>query len=413
MLAGVVSLSAEAPKGEVAVALSGEASFTFGIEIGTSTIDAGIVNAQSSDLTVTLVAEGTDAKGGKEGEEVYGWIELGSFKAILDDDDGTTVNGSADHISAKLFLGPVFIDVLGDDDTIDEAGDILGATTVAPVVTLSHFQVTGDDATPADDFGIHIGLKDTSVVEVVLGVASATTYVGQANYDDPATTATSEGAWNFFAKVGLKAVPDLTVEGLFNMSTDVDSDMSVGGKVGYAIAVAEGFKLGVTGAVDVVLADTTDLQFTGELTFAVPGDGLTDEDYFGATDIDIKSGLDVIFTLASATTSAIDLGVYFYDSKLIPVIDLFAAFEISDLGATGSITGIGVRASASIEGGIAPFAEFYTKSNSTTTLTQILKVGVDLTMVTNTTFTLAFTSGDMADDTDEVGTIEFTTKIAY
>lgn len=412
MLAGAISLSAEAPKFEPSVALTGAASFTFGVELGHDSTDAGIVNAIDTDIALTLVPTGTDEKGGKEGEQVYGWIKLKDFKVILEDDgdgDGRddAVNAAASGIEAKLFVGPIFIDVLGDADAIDEAGTILSSTTVAATTSIAP-DFTNDplDQVGLDETGttgIHIGLVDTSVISLVVGIQSRSSYVDQAN----------DGNWNFFGKLGFTAVPDLTAEVLFNYSTIEDSSPGVGGKVGYAIALAEGYKLGLTGAVDVLLADTTALQVTGELTLSVPGASIEDAEYFGSTDIDYKAGLDAIFSLLSAADSTMDLGVYFYDADLLPIVNVLAAFEISDLGGDAATTGIGIDVGATFDGGIAPHAAFWTTSDSSGTLTQFLKVYVDLTMITNTTFTLAFTSGDMANDTDKTGTIEFTTKIAY
>jgi hypothetical protein len=413
LLAGAVSLSAEAPKFEPSIALTGSASFTFGIEIADAGTDAGITNAIDNELGLTLVPAGTDEKGGKEGEQVYGWIKLKDFKVVLDNDAGDTVtNPAASGIEAKLFLGPVFIDVIGDQDTIDEAGNILGATTLAATTTTTIDQpnvalAANDGTDQAFGTGIHIGLVDTSVISLVVGVQSVNSYNAQAN-------AGSANGWDLFAKLGLTAVPDLTAEALFNYSTASSTDIGIGGKLGYALTLAEGYKLGLTGGIDVDLGSSaTTLQVTGELALSVPGSGLTDEDYFGATDIDIKPGLDAIFSLKSATASSTDLGVYFYDADMIPVINLFAALELTDLGGTAAETGIGVRADVTIEGGIAPFAEFYMTSNSSTTLTQFLKVGVNLTMVTNTTFTLQFVSGNFALASADLGDIEFTTKIAY
>jgi hypothetical protein len=481
MLAGVVSLSAQAPEPKLDVALSGSASFTFGINFdavdpadptktdGTDkrVLATGIKNDLSNKATLTILAAADYEKGGAEGEEVYGWIKLRQIKidaetettnANLGDNDSTAapdgyLGVTVRNVEAKLFLGPVFVNVQGTSDEINKAGNYL---------ELFHDSTTELATDNAQEYaGIAVGLKDESVVSVVVGLSSRYDYlVGGINIPNN---------YNSYVAVALKAVPDLTVElaaatGAVAVTDTNTMTIGFGAKVGYAIALAEAIKLNPYVALDYKTVSTTvgtadstsvsELQFTGGLNLSFPGAMLDEFNQFGkgiddADGVDINPGLTALITLSSLDNSEVeaadeadadlDLGVYFFDGDLIPVLNVVAALEIADLTAVTTIDGgetsqlgWGVYVEAVLDQ-LKPFAAFYSKSSTAaglnysntlvdswvTTAYTRLKVGVDITVITNTTFSIVYTNGGLAkvlaDGTSnsDVGTLELTTKISY
>jgi hypothetical protein len=416
LLAGFVSLSAAEPAFAPAISLTGEASFTFGINLLEGNQATGIANASSTDLILTLVAADSNEKGGAEGEEVYGWIKLKTFKIVLDDDDSTLdqagdtiINGSVDGIEAKLFLGPVYVNVLGlgDDDNIDKAGQISGY--------LVGNAYAGVGVAQAAEFnGIAIGLKDESILSFVVGVSSLF------DWTENASTATADlntnNVYNFYFGAGLKAVENLTFDVAANLSTGTGTSVGLGAKAGYKIGLAEGISIEPTVGLDIELPSggaTTPMQLTGILNLDLPGSDKNDSDIFGDGTDDFATGLKVVFTTDLAGGTQNDLGVYLFDGDLIPVLDVVGVVELADLGDTVAQTGIGVYASATIDV-VSPWAKFYTSSVSgaANSAYTIIGAGVDLTVITNTTFTIGYSNKAAAGTTTE-HTLTFTTKIAY
>lgn len=406
MLAGSVSLFAADPA--LTLTPTGSASFTFGIDLDSGM--HGISNNWENKLNLTILAAEDREKGGKEGEAVYGWIKLTGLEVSGEVDNLLATNGDpltaplnvkANEVAAKLFLGPVYVNVLGDDDNIDEASSILGA--IVDIVTAHPAPVTLATQQAAEFQGFSIGLTDTSVVSVLVGVSS------QHDWLDP--LANVGNIYNLFAKVGLNAVPGLIAEVLFNTDTFSGDPMGFGAKAGYALDIAEGYKLTVTGAIDATLDTTTDLQITGDLILSFPGAFLDDWNEFGGAPVidSFYPGLEARFT---TDTTDHDLGVYFFDGDLLPIVNVIGILELYHLGASDAATGIGVYVNASIEGGITPHAQVWTVSTSAGTETLKVKAGVDLAVITNTTFTIDYTSAELK-SSPGYGVLSFTTKIAY
>jgi hypothetical protein len=422
------ALFADAPVFEAKPGISGNATFTFGADLDNQV--TGFANATASNLTLALIGATTDEKGGKDGEEVYGWIKLDGMEMKVDADDKASDNENTaanltietPEISAKLFLGPVYVNILGADVEIDKASSLIKAV-LTNVLTQSQDQ--------ADEFqGLAIGLKDTSVVDLVVGVSSrydwlrsatATTFKWKAPTSltqttpeaevDTASVADQGGTnfYNFYLGVGLKAVENLTAELAANMTTQENSTVGFGAKVGYGIALAEGFKLNPTVGFDGSLSLASGNAFSGQITvdipLAVPGKGLDDDDTFNA-DIDYAAGLDLRYTVN--LSGKMDAGVYFYDADLLPVVNLLVAYELVDITSVFQ-TGFGAKLSADL-GVIDPWL-VYKMANGTSSIK--LEVGVDITAITNTTFTLKYASGELAGGSPKAGIITFATKIAY
>jgi hypothetical protein len=454
------ALFADAPVFEAKPGLSGYATLTFGVALD-SPLATGFSNESKANVTLGLINEATDAKGGKEGEEVYGWIELKNFKIALDNGDQKADASTDSHvkietpeISAKLFLGPVYINILGTDKAADKAGNIQESTLTKTTTAVAQ--------NPADEFeGFSIGLKDTSVVDLTVGVSTkfdwlgtntaataqsisstykwvtagtytlaanevytgVTTTTGGVTYSEvqvvtvtPATAASTTGhnatnVYNFYVAAALKAVPDLIAEVAANMTTDTGNTIGAGVKAGYGIAVAEGIKITPTVGFDMAYSTALSYQLTGDVFVSFPGD--KKKFTMQKAEIEYSPGFEVKFTMDNAASSNMDLGVYVLDGTLIPVLDLFAAFEITSLGKASQLMGLGLNVAATIDV-LSPFATFkYASAISPAKPTTNLEVGVDIKAITNTTFTLKYASGNLSAATVGLGTITFATKIAY
>lgn len=392
-----------------APSISGSATLTFGFDIDASAF--GISNASSGSLSLNLIPEGSDEKGA-EGD-VYGWIKLSSFKS-----DAYTLTNPG--VEAKLFLGPIYINILGGSDKVDYA--------VKGVGTVSGFNIatsTVDDVSldlDSEFAGLAIGLKDTSAIDITLGMASrfdwiessaakaATTAVkpgivtpgtGEAavQYDSAGTdfdytvvntlavadtvdqNTPAAGSYVFYAKVGLKAVAGLTLDLGLNLSTATGSSLGFGAKAGYSLDLGEGMALKVFAGFDMktVAAGTMPYELETGVLFQFAGSTL---DSKFKTDVKINPGIGVSFGMDQG--SDIDLGAYFYDGALISVVDLSAIFELGDLGDAASTMGLGVYAGLDL-GAAKPYAIFKYLDAAADSIT--LEVGSDISVIPNTTFT--------------------------
>lgn len=430
-MAGLVF--AAAPEVKPSASLSGSATMTFGFDLDTSAF--GISNASSGSIDLTLVPNGSDEKGA-EGD-VYGWITLKDYE--LKNSAGSKSLG----VEAKLFLGPVYINILGAGNKIDYATKGAGAVPKFNIATSTVDDVNNEITREFN--GLVLGLKDTSVLDLSVGVASRYDWTdtdgskaaAYAIKDPTYSAATGEtivdatdpdyvvvrtdavanaadintpaaGSWDFFAKLGLKAVAGLTLDLGVNLSTVTNSSIGFGAKAGYELKFDEAMGLRFFAAFDMktVASGTMPYQLEVGTRLSFAGSDLADK---FKKDVSINPGVGVSFGMDQ--DSDIDLGVYAYDGALVPVVDIAAFLELGDLNATDLGLGVYVSADAGV---VVPYALFklldsVTASADSTTL----EVGADLKVIANTTFTLKYVSGNLSAATPVKGVITFATKISY
>jgi hypothetical protein len=428
LLAG--SLFAAGPVFEAKPAISGDASFTFGINLDASA--TGIKNSSSTNLTLALVNKDSDEKGAKEGEEVYGWIKLKDFEMKIDG----TLKISTPGIEAKLFLGPVYINILGDGASTaktlvygilgkDNGDGVYDILSVGETTTAANVEYKNKNA--KENKGIVIGLTDTSVVDVQIGVnslytyetvtkaatykfdsASATNVVDAAAVADPANV---NNVYNFWGAVALKAVAGLTFEVKAGLTTDfvAANPFGLGAKAGYDIDIAEGIKVTPMVGFDIQFLATPEWRLSAGLNVGLPGSKLDDWEKLGGK-WDIKPGLSVLFAMDDDNNA--DLSAALFDGDLLPVVNVVAVGEVFGLTSGTVKMGFGAFLTADLDV-VSPYAGFQTKVTGSTLSGTILQAGVDIKVITNTTFTLAYKSGDLSLGTPGKGNITFTTKIAY
>jgi hypothetical protein len=427
----LVSAGAFAVDAEVSASIEGNASVTFGVDLDSSA--TGFANASSSNLKITIVPKASEEKGSDEA--VYGWIKLKDFETVANKDDGFKL--SAPGVEAKLVLGPAYINILGIGNDIDAAyiGKGLTASKDDAAVRLLDIPSNGVSAKPTEEFaGLGIGADlgvvkfevsvaslydwksaaDTETVtykwvktadlaladnEVAVGVVGDTTLV-EVTTTEGGNMANVDNKYHIFGSFNVTAVDGLTlgVKGNYDASSE---NIGLGVEAGYALPLGD-FSAEVLVGFDMLLTDPAAWEIGAGLLFGFGGDGLSDVEYFGLAKANYKAGLGVGLLIGSGDVKS--LTVSLYDGALIPVLDLVVQLDM-DLA---EAFGLGVRASADL-GVASPFGEFWTVAEGSTKL----KLGVDIKVITNTTFSLAYTSGDLAADPAGKGTVEFTTKVSF
>ncbi|TVR67957.1 MAG: hypothetical protein EA427_11945, partial [Spirochaetaceae bacterium] len=160
-----------------------EAEATWGINLDEET--HGIKNAASVEFSLTLREESDEEFGTGD---VYGWIKLGEFEIVFDqeltnDDTAsrTPIEISIDEIEARVILGPTaYIDILSAPSKADEASDFskLAQNIRSISDTLSGFSAAlVDDANVATDVGgytgrVALGLVLPDLMNLEFGVRS-------------------------------------------------------------------------------------------------------------------------------------------------------------------------------------------------------------------------------------------------
>ena len=424
--------------------LTGSATLTFGVDL--DAMATGFQNTTDADIDITLVEEATEEKGGDG--TVYGWIKLEDFGITIDGDDGLTV--TTPDISARLYMGPVYLDILGVDDAVDSAG--LGAVIAGDVVA---------PATLSNDYGSEYdGLAvvyDSDMFDFTVFVQSEAdwidtlnsttfTFVGNTDTNTDGIVQWSEvqedsslandanvpaNGYCFGATAGVD-IAGLAVGLAFNMGMNYGGTTGLG-PIGFGADLAYGLALGDTtltpyvGFDGVVLAAGAgfDIQVAGGVKLTWADMGVDDEetdlfgDYNGSAaweEVDTTSGvaLGANFTLISSAAD-LDLKLAMYedsgDDGLLPILGATAVVNFNSILSAMQL-GVGVALDADL-GMLTPFAGVYLVSNPSFSglASTELWVGVDLSIIDNTTFTLKYHSGDLI--ASQAGVITFATEVAF
>lgn len=399
--------------------LTGSATLTFGVNL--DNMATGLQNTIEADIAITLVEEATEEKGGDG--TVYGWIELEDFSIVIDTSDAAgPLVATAPTISARIYMGPVYLDILGVSAEIDKAG--LGAVVANDVYPATNTLATDYDS---DNDGLAV-VYDSDMIDFTVFVQSENDWL--------ATTGTGANTPNGYA-FGFTAgvdVSDLSVGLAFAMGFNYDDNFTMGlNPLNFGADLAYGLALGDTtltpyvgfdGQFDVG-ASAFAMEIAGgvKLTWADMGTDDAEVDHFGEAalsalweDIDTTSGIALGASFYNAgAVSDLNLKMAFYedsgDDGLLPIIGATAVVNLSDV-LTNMGLGAGLNVNADL-GMISPFAGMYMLSAPG--LTGIawteLWVGVDVSVIDNTTFTLKYVSGNLI--ANQAGIITFATKVAF
>lgn len=388
-------------KVEPTVSLSANATLTWGIDL--ETFDTGFANAADADLTVTFIAK--DTKETKAGEgAAYGSITISDIEFYFGgndaaDDSWDSVSGwlADTDVSAKIVVGPVEISVYNapgfstgaftsiengdyDDDIVDDdesdyeaggdpwADDTWGTSasmTLGPLAAKVILVSDGYDGTTADN-------NYAAGLEATLTAGPATVdFGGYGNWVG--------AAYGFYADVGIVAGPIDAWAGF------------MGNYVG-----AFGWEAGA-GLTFTIIPDTT---------------------------------LDLIVNYGD-TTNGLDLYVCFTepgDAGFVPNLDASLTFFLLDVGAADAR---GIEYEAILSGGykiamndtqsVRPYFGFtYGAGNDDAAdlamAYMTANVGAELNLIPLTTFTIDYSSGDLAQDVAEgadLGEFTVAAKVSY
>lgn len=429
-----------------------EAKSTWGVNLDDET--HGFSNLAKATLSYVFTEEQTQEFG--EGD-VYGWIELEDFKIEIDsentdDSDGGQVMVTTGDISAKLMLGPIaYIDILSATDGVDEAGDITKISQNITTVNAALIAATSNTVTEANVFteytysaGVALGVALPDMVTVEFGVLSGTDWNGA-----------DTNPYMLSLDAEIVAVPDLTVALVATMEFDDDDvgtdkgPAGVGASVEYSLPLDADLTLIPQFGLDykaLTGGDNSQIEISAGafLSWAGLGTDEDDETIFG-NEAELSSGLGLgvvygIHDLAAGEVNTLGIKAGLYedsgDDGLLPVVG--GAFLLNYNMVSGDVDradlGLGVELNADL-GVVEPFfGVTYLMQNlnedqsAETESYAYLNLGTDINVVANTTFTVEYKSGELANDAGadnnlygdaysassrESGQVAITTKIEF
>jgi hypothetical protein len=377
----VLSAVAFAQAVEPAVTVSGNASVTFGYNLDTKVF--GVSNAASGSFKVELVASSTVTEG--EGDLV-GYISLAGFGASGSNGD---IAVTAPTVTAKVLVGPAYVDITSAGNKIDMAsmgmgktfafvdgdgdpvgvgnsfdpdeefagiavGTDLGVATVEVGFTSEYDWIDSDTSTDEsyriefpgyvlDDDETWVGLDDGAAPD------TSTNSDGDTQTDEPVMVTTAAGAdeatdnvgnnYNFYVKASLLAIDGLTLD-VMAAQEGVTGQYGFGAKAGYSLAIGDYTASAMLG-VDYVTSyksSATNVSATeigAGLMFAVPGSGMSvpgSADFAGVDyeSVSVSAGLGLGFgmNLASDGDWVGHLNVTLAEGDIVPVADIAGYFGI-------------------------------------------------------------------------------------
>jgi hypothetical protein len=435
--------------------LSGSATMTFGVDLGAAGgVAAGIRNEVSAGIELEILEEETVEKGGDG--TVYGWIELSDFSIVIDEDG---ITATAPEISARLYLGPVYIDILGVDDNIDLAG--LGAVIQADVIQPLNTASTDYDS---EYDGLAV-VYDSDMVDVTVFVQSEHDWIdalrgvtysftadpdGDSVYDedgddvvnwseitdgaDPYDVNTPPQGWAFGATAGVDIsgiMVDLAVTMGLNYYDATLEPLTGLGPIGFGAQVGYGLGLGSTTLTPFVGFDGQ--LYSGAFAMEIGGGvKLTWADMGeDAGEVDLLEESSMAAQLEDTeVTSGVALGASFYNSGAVNDLNIkMALYEdyaddglIPVLGATAIVNFYNILTAPQLGAGLHVSAELgmiegfvgtlmWTDAPMTTVQNLELWVGASVEIIDYTTFTLKYVSGNLL--AAMPGVITFATKIEF
>ncbi len=442
-----------------------EASATFGVQL--DEMATGISNSAESTLSFTFTEEQTEEFGEGEvyGWIELEEFEI-EFEAEGDDsEDEGAFDVSVGSVTGKVFIGSFWINL--DEAEVEaneaEAFSLIDVRLIDFLDVSGSTDGTADVAadvgtTYAPEFpGVALGFMIPDLVEVEFGVASEFDWDSDA--DGSATGANDDNAYILSIDAEITPVEAVTVALVTTMEIADGNDPGTAGyPAGVGLSVEYALPMG-----DMTIAPVVGVDFYSEedsvedaesrleigigakidwLTLGLDEDeddhidfiGNADEEeevtsgaYFGAVygihSADLVLGGD---TDESLNTLGIRLGLYedSGDEGLLPVIgaalmvEYTQLFDNEDAGVAESRSdlGIGLQVDADL-GVVSPYAGFLYIANdlggeyldadgdgeTDTDTFAMMNVGVDINIISNTTFTIDYASGDLLYDKDENG----------
>jgi hypothetical protein len=305
-----------------------------------------------------------------------------------------------------------------------------------------------------ENAGVAVGFE-AGMVTAELGIASEYDWKGSAGNDEDATERNLDNAYVLTAMADVTPIDPLTV-GLKsamwfgrggNQPVEPENPASVGLDVAYDYALSEDLTLTPETGVDLTFEEDGDGNMATNIEAGLgvnllwPGLGVdeSDEDIFEAEDVEVTSGVGLGTTLASYHVdpdndyrhNVVGVKLGFYedggDEGLLPIVGGSAVVNYNSYLENDDLNveqfnqfGMALEADADL-GVVTPFAGFITGSTqlsdadafgTTYTAEDVgfsMNVGTDINVISNTTFTVEYQSGDLTrDEADTYDEEEYT-----
>jgi hypothetical protein len=332
------------------VAVTGEASVTFGVDLDTNY--TGFFNDADSTITITLVAETDVSATGDDG--LYGEIVIDNVKITA---TPTGLGGSNGTVSAKIVVSPVEILIYAAPGmSWGNAASIEGdGVAIAPALAANN---------GAGIHGITIVLP-VEPAEISVYLVSDGTWVENVNNDYAVGT-------------------DVTVT--FDPIT-----VDLGGFYGW---FTTGATWGGTAALTVSLADVLGgIDVTVGADIVDPGDW---EVQFGTAVLLNADETEMAVDVSYSETADLDVELGFTEPQEGGLVDMLDASLTIDLFNLTSALWWGVAVDGGyLTGGLYPYFAFGIDADNVIPITVGVELGADFTGIDNTTVTLEYSTSDI------------------
>lgn len=449
----VIALTTYA-EGGATVTVTGAVKVQWGMDIDNLTTGFKYVMDGLQVVMKPPVEKSEAKKTGAEGETVYGEIAMAGLRLEADSGWNGMTNYSSvaliakwDKLTAKVVLGPLTIqlrdgastDINYEGDKTDSywltnAYDYLvfsnryGANDSAQSAALANgweswnqiqFNTPGHWYKQPIDVGVTAKFSVPSMVDLVLDIASYDAWDAAAAFD---AVADNDNAYCGRFSATVTAVPDLTLALGANFGFGYTAAVAVptafGGKVGYAVKLAEDMKITPAVATDIILPDSNDTE--PRTIISVTG-GVKAEMFKSTLTANVGIDLDsstLAYTIA-AVIGAIDgltLNAAYeaYDPDTAAAADDTMAVHVK-LGYAIKIDKITVT--PTVQMSMDNKADLATDLADDTAQDLFAKFQLEIAgLVPNTQFFLNWNSNDLNNttaDIDKMGEFVVTTRIAF
>lgn len=347
----------------IAATVSGSSELTFGVNLN-DPLASGFANVNTNNISVVLVS-GSAEKGAEEA--VYGYIKIVGLTIDMNTADGdAAIQYNAGSVEAKIIFPGGWVKISGYNNNLDFVDNVQDPDNVAALAP----------AVPGDD-GLTIGI--TGAVPVEISLLSTGEW-------------TTDNDYAAHVKATLAFAP-ITINVAAGMGFVTDPTIILGAKATVAVApinIWAGIDLAVPPAGDAAYelgagatVSVSDLSLAATMSLDNAGN-----------DFDVK----IVITEADG------------DKGLVPVVGMGVTIGLYNLlqeVANSLIWTVDVTANAAIPKGKI-FAEFGMGSDEIISL----KVGVEMSLITNVVNTLQYESTQLSPAPADAGIIKLITKIS-
>lgn len=427
--------------------VSGNASVTFGVDLESNA--TGFDNGSAADFVLNFGVPTTALKSGSEDGAIYGQIAFKDIRVELEEDDIVDANIALDY--AKIMGANWWLSVTGPDAAIDYENALQNG--IIGIAAAWDGQADNVSNTVASSGGFEFGISVPDVAAIELSLFSLT--------DWTSTSANAQNAYGMKASASLSAVENLTFEAALNMgfgsdftepvaATDavydwiddddddttapvwgvataaaaastsaLNSDVGIGGKLAYAIAVNDDITITPEIGADVKLvADGANIAIGNGLRVTLAGseitaaeDGIKDDAGNSlAWDDGVNSGLTLgwSYYMPAVGDAALDLQAHVGISA-VENLQVALGFEAADILDDTADMGIAAYASYAI-GDIKPWGGLFMIFDGK----MVANAGLTWSnIVPLTTLTVEWRSGDLSLTDPDLGIAKVTAKVSY